>query len=134
MELAFKIVLSLAFTAIWAFTMRWVWTQQVDPIETIARMAGKTVAGPDWVATRDATKIYQNGQPVGDINGSVQLGDDKVIFQRLINTGSLDQSRPFEYQRTTLQIQRINTMTGMMSGPTGVLSAVLDGVECRVIK
>lgn len=134
MELVFKVILSLAFTVTWLIAMAWVWTHQVDPIATFKRVADRTVSGPEWIATRDPNKIYQDRLPVGEIAGPVTIADNEVTFTRLVNTTPLKVNEPLEYQRLRLQVVHIQASTGVMADPRGMLTAVLDGVRCKVIK
>ncbi|MEW5982816.1 MAG: hypothetical protein AB1806_10660 [Acidobacteriota bacterium] len=138
MELAFRIIVSVVLTGVWLIGLRWVWTNQLDPRATVARLSEKTLAPPDWVATRDPSKVYQDGNAVGDITGAVKPGADQIHFAQLANTASLDVSRPFEYQRLRVKVIKIDSSMGMKvvtsgSGST-VLRAVLEGVQCTIVK
>lgn len=138
MELTFRIILTIVFTGVWLIGVRWVWTNQLDPRGTISRFQEKTLAPPDWVATRDPRKLYQNGRAVGDVIGPVEQREDHVRFVQLANTTQFNRSEPFEYQRLTLRVQSLGSIIGMKSevseqGPR-VLTAVLENVVCTVVK
>ena len=115
MELTFRIILTVVLTGVWLVGLRWVWTNQLDPRATVSRLSEKTLAPPDWVATRDPAKIYQDGRAVGEVTSSVEQKSDQVHFAQLANTTGFDTSKPFEYQRLTLRVARIGTSIGMKS-------------------
>ena len=58
-ELTFRIILTVVFTGVWLIVVRSVWTNQLDPRATIW-FSEKTLAPPDWIATRDPNKLYQD--------------------------------------------------------------------------
>ena len=138
MELTFRIILTVVFTGVWLIGVRWVWTNQLDPRATVSRFSEKTLAPPEWVATRDPNKLYQNGRAVGDVTGTVDQRDGQVRFVQLANTTDFDRSKPFEYQRLTLRVQSLGAIIGMKSEVSDqgsrVLTAVLENVSCTVVK
>ena len=138
MELTFRIILTVVFTGVWLIGVRWVWTNQLDPRATVSRFSEKTLALPEWVATRDPNKLYQNGRAVGDVTGTVDQRDGQVRFVQLANTTDFDRSKPFEYQRLTLRVQSLGAIIGMKSEVSDqgsrVLTAVLENVSCTVVK
>ena len=113
MELAFRILLTIVFTAAWLIALNWVWTNQLDPRATVRRALGRVVAPPEWVAIREPNRIYQNGNAVGEVTGAVEEREGRVRFARLANTAGFDSSRPFEYRRFTLRIVRVGEIAGM---------------------
>jgi len=133
-ELGLKILLILIATLLWGATVRWVWVNHIDPKATITRLFSKTVETPDWVATRDPKKIYQNGEAVGDVSGEVEDSGDQVIFRELSNTAGLDRKTEFEYQRKVLRIRKIGTSAGMKLSPSGTRMNVLGDVVCDLVK
>lgn len=137
METAFRIFLSIIFTGVWLITLNWIWTRQLDPRETVSRFFKKAVEPPEWVATREASKIYQNGNPVGDITGSVEQTESQVHFSQLVNTSHFDTNSPFEYQRLKLKVTRIGSIIGMKAEATDkgavTLSAVMEDVTCSIV-
>lgn len=138
MELVLRIVLTAILSGIWLIGLRWVWTNQLDPRATVARLTGKALAPPDWVATRDPAKIYQGSAAVGDVRGQVTNEGSQVRFQQLVNTTGFDRDQPFEYQRLTLRIVSIRTMIGMKiettEGGSETLTGVLEDVLCDIAK
>jgi hypothetical protein len=138
MELALRILLSIVVSVIWLVSLHWIWTKQLDPRAAMSRFFEKAVEPPDWVATRDQTKIYQNGRHIGDVTGPVDQKSNQVHFAQLINTTGFDSSKPFEYQRLTLRVTRIGTIIGMKSEVSEkgahVLNAVMEDVSCTIIK
>ena len=74
LENLFKVTLTVVFTAVWLAGVRWVWTHQLDPIATVQRLIRKPFKAPEWVATREPNKIYQNGNVVGEVIGRSGAG------------------------------------------------------------
>jgi hypothetical protein len=106
-ELLFKLGLTIAIVAPVAGALHWIWTHQLDPEATVARIF--SVAEPVWVATRDPTKLYQDGQPVADITGEVSEEGSRVVFKQLANAGSLNASEPVEWKRLKLRVVRVGS-------------------------
>lgn len=138
MELAFRIVLTVFFTATWLIALNWVWTKQLDPRATVSRILGKAVAPPEWVATREPNRIYQGGVVVGEVTGSVEELGSQIRFSQLANTIGFDATRPFEYRRLTLRIVRVATKAGMKVEMTEsgsrTLTGVFEDVLCDIVK
>lgn len=138
MEQAFRIVLTVFFTATWLIALHWIWTNQLDPRGTLSRLLGKAVAPPEWVATREPNKIYQGGAAVGEVTGPVEQIGNQVRFAQLANTVGFDSSKPFEYQRLTLRIVRVATMAGMKVEMTErgsrTLTGVFEDVLCDIVR
>ncbi len=138
-ELSFKIVLSLFALLIFALAIRWLWTNQVDPVETIKKLfKGKAEAQVEWIATRDENAIYQDSKIVGKVWGEVEFLDGTLTFIKLHETTNLNQKLPFEYQRYRLRITKIEGSIGMdinmIDGKTTTLNNVLTNVECVIVK
>ncbi len=133
-EILTKVIIILVLTVAWGATVRFVWVSHIDPKATLQRLFSKTVQAPDWLATRDPSKLYQNGKVVGDVSGEVQDLADKVLFRELSNTGALDRNAPFEYQRKNLRILSIRVASGMKVSPSGTKSNALEDVLCEVVK
>jgi hypothetical protein len=138
MELLLKIGLSLFFTVVWVAGLWWVWTHQLDPMGTVSRLTEKAVAPPEWVATREANKIYQDGAAVGDVSGPVETKGSAILFAQLSNAGAFNVQAPFEYQRSTLRVVRIDSAIGMKVEMTDqgskTLNGVFEGVLCELMK
>jgi hypothetical protein len=132
-EYAIKIGLTVVVLAIAGGTLHWIWTHQIDPKATLNSVFRRTLE-QDWLATRDPNKLYQDGNPVAEVVGPVQMGEGSIYFERLANTSLLDTQQPVEYQRLKLRIVRIETAIGHLASPRGTLSAVLDKVQCQVLK
>ena len=137
METAFKILLRLLFTAVWAWSIHWLWTSQIDPRATVRQWAGKAFEPPTWVATRDATRLYQDGVAVAEVTGDVTEGTTTVRFAQLANAGALKRGDPVEWQRYRLRIVEVQATLGMKSVVTEkgsqVLMNVIEGVTCEII-
>jgi len=142
LENVFKVGLIVMFTAVWLAAVRWVWTRQLDPVATFQRLMQKPFKAPEWVATREPNKIYQNGNVVGEVTGPVQEQDSIIRFAQLANTGALNQAVVFQYQRHNVRIRQIGAAIGMKtqmhvsdSGATSrTLTAVLENVVCEKVR
>lgn len=142
LENLFKSVLIILFTAVWLVGVRWVWTHQLDPIATVQKLLRKPFKAPEWVATREKDKIYQDGVVVGEVTGPVKEEVAAIRFSQLANTGALNQANTFQYQRHTLRIRQIGSAIGMKaetrvsaSGATSrMLTSVLENVVCDKIQ
>ena len=136
LENLFKVTLSVVFTAGWLVGVRWVWTHQLDPVATVQRLVGKPFKAPEWVATREPNKIYQNGNVVGEVIGPVQEQDSIIRFEKLANTSALNKGVVFQYQRHDLQIRQIGHAISAESAHPGapLLMNVLDNVVCEKVR
>ncbi len=127
-----KVVLTVVVLVIAGGTLRWIWTQQIDVKATAERWLRGAVE-PDWIATRDANKLYQDGSVVADVRGDVQRNDGQVMFRRLVNLEGLDHGKSVEHGRLRLRIRRVGAITGMLSTGLETLRNVWDDVECEVV-
>lgn len=138
LEMVFKVAVTVVFTVIWLWSVKWLWTTQIDLAATFAKMAKKPFEAPTWVATRDPRKPYQDGVAVGDVTGDVKEGTETVLFLQLANTGQLKHDLPIEYQRHRLRIVKVDATIGMKIGMTDqgsqMLTSVMEGVTCDVIR
>ena len=138
MESTFRIFLTIVFTGIWLIGLRWIWTNQLDPRATVSRLSEKALTPPDWVATRDPNKIYQTGHAVGNVTGPVEKKPDQFHFAQIVDTTEFDRSHPFEYQRLTLRVNRVGSISGMKSEVSEkgsrVLNAVIEDMSCTIVK
>lgn len=138
MELLFRIVITVVLTIVWLIGLRWVWTNQLDPRATVSRLSEKTLAPPDWVATREPNRIYQGSVAVGEVIGPVKSENNQIRFAQLANTTGFDPNKPFYYQRLTLKVVRVGTMAGMKVEMTEsgsrTLIGVFEDVLCDVMK
>ena len=142
LENFFKVGLIVIFTAVWLAAVRWVWTHQLDPVATVQRLMQKPFKAPEWVATREPNKLYQDGTVVGEVTGPVQEEGSIIRFAQLANTGTLKQAVVFQYQRHNLRIRQIGSASGMKtemhvsdSGATSrTLTAVLENVVCEKVR
>ncbi len=138
-ELSFKIILTLVVILLCFGFLRWIWTHQIDPIETIKRL-GKRKAQEtlDIFATRDQNSIYQGGIIVGKVSGNVDEVDSKIIFREIFDTSNLNQDLPFEYRRDRLRIISIGSSTGMdikmVDGKSTIKHNVIRDIVCERIK
>jgi hypothetical protein len=132
-ELLFKISLTLVLVIPVAGALRWIWTNQLDPGATVSRIF-QSASEPEWVATRDPMKLYQEGQSVADITGAISEEGLRVVFMQLVNAASLDVSQPVEWRRLNLRVVRVRESIDLAGGGGGVLQDVRRGVECQIIQ
>ena len=115
--------------------VRALWRSQVDPKATVARLLEKLKPETQVIATRDPTRIYQNGTVIGEVRGEVTIEGNRVLFRQLLNTTGVKLDQPIEYQRLRLRIadrgQRIGNMTDMTDTGTIVAKDVLENVVCE---
>jgi hypothetical protein len=87
-------------------------------------------------ATRDPAKLYQNGQPVADVVGSVEE-HQRVVFHQLANVEHLAVGASFEYGRRKLRVVDVGSIAARdyTLSPDGweVLDNVLRDVVCEVV-
>ena len=138
LELSIKIIFSVIALLLCIFVIRWLWTHQIDPVETVKRLLGKAEKPVEWIATRDPNAIYQNGQIVGNVSGGVEETDGKMVFREICNTSSLDQDSFFEYRRDRFEIISIGHIIGQeivtTDKGTEIKKALLKNVQCERIK
>ena len=133
-ELVFKIALTLVLVIPVTGAVRWIWTHQLDPGATLARIF-QSATEPEWVATRDDLKLYQGGRPVAEIVGAISEEGSHVIFSRLVNAAALNAGEPVEWKRLTLRVVRVRERIGILyDTDIGTLKDVLRGVECEIIQ
>jgi len=112
------------------------WRSQLDPWQTMKSFFTGWLRQTDNIATRDPNLIYQDGQPVGRIEGDVVIGDGTVEFALLADTGALDRNKPFQYQRLTVLIRSVHGAIGaffdVTPGESRTLHNVMQGVVCDI--
>ena len=140
METIFKVAITvviLFFIYYQLIFVRTVWRSQIDPQATFSRLLEKLKPASDVIATRDPTKIYQSGNPVGDVTGGITQDNSKWVFKQISNTTSLRTDQPFDYQRVTLRILSVGSRTGMLVNMTdeGTTQArdVLGDAVCELV-
>ena len=142
LEIFSKVALTIAFTAVWLGAVHWVWVHQLDPGATIEKLIRKPFAPPDWVATREPNKLYQDGRVVAEVIGPIQEKDGVIYFSELANTSDLDQRRDFQYQRRILRIRQVGSVIGVKAETfvsdsqvkSRTLTAVLENVVCIEVR
>jgi hypothetical protein len=137
-ELALKIGITIVVVVFMYYQLaflKWTWFNQIDPKQTFSRFLKKATPSAEVIATRDPNKIYQNGNPVGNITGNVTIKDNNIIFEKLIETSALERNIPFEYKRDTYKIIKIEQEIGAeISNITGFNKNVLKNVVCEKMK
>ena len=100
LEIAFKIFITIVVLLIIIFFFKWLWTHQIDPIETLKRwFKSKSQDKIDWIATRDPNSIYQKRKIVGKVDGLVQENAEDLIIPEIYNAQEFNYRQPFEYKR-----------------------------------
>jgi hypothetical protein len=137
MEIVFKIAVTAVVLCVIYYELafvRGVWRSQVDPMATVGRILDTLKPRTDMIATRDQSKIYQSGKPIGDVSGEVTEDIETVKFTRLMNTSAMLVDQPFESRRLRLKIRSIGFRTGMYVNQTdsGTITGrdVLSDVVC----
>jgi hypothetical protein len=135
-EFLFKIGITIAIVAPAAGALHWIWTRQIDPTATVGRIF-RGAAEPDWVATRDPMKLYQDGVSVAEVAGGISEEGTRIVFRQLANAASLDTSKLVEWRRLRLRVLRIGSIVGqsVTVGPGGsqVLNNVRGDVDCQIV-
>lgn len=114
--------------------LRTVWRSQIDPMATVRRMWDRLKPSAEVIATREPTKIYQNGQAVGDVSGDVIESAKHLRFERLMNTGELNRDQPFEYRRLHLRIVSVESISELYLGDGITGTKVLGNVLCEKLE
>lgn len=73
-------IAKVLYSAVALGSIYWVWTHQIDPLATVGRWV-KGKVQPEFFATRDPNKLYQDGQPVADVAGPVRELGSRVASQ-----------------------------------------------------
>jgi len=138
LEIFFKTVMTILGCIVFLFFLRGVWKGQIDIKQTCLRIARFFTKEPDFIVKRDPNKIYQNGKEVGIVSGNVTENDSNMTFEELSETETLNRNLPFDYQRNTLRIMRIESVTGMKictsNTDSKIKKGVLSNVVCEKIK
>jgi len=138
MEITAKIIISLVVLFVAAKSIHWTWTSQIDPIATFQKFISKKPKLAGVVATRESNKLYQDGNAVADVIGSVEINNGKIILKQIANTTALNIENPIEYRRMTLKVIRVGHIIGTKStisnGRSSVLQNVMEDVVCEEIK
>lgn len=141
MELIIKIFLTVVVIGVIFFSvvsLIWLWRSQIDVRETGRQLLNTPKKSMDWVATRDDTKIYQEGKIVGTICGEVKESNDQIIFKEICDTEQLNINAPFEYKRDKIKIVKYGGIFGGKKVVTaeGSISknAFITDVVCEKIK
>lgn len=142
MEIVVKLIITISVVSVFLLAgfgsykaIRWTWTNQIDPATTFKQLRDSKPKIADVVVSRDPQKIYQNGQPVGNITGEVKISDSQIIFDEITDSSQLERSQPIEYKRYKIKIIKIESSTGLsiVASDTGsqTKSSVLRNVVCE---
>jgi len=96
----------------------------------------------NFIATRDESYIYQNGECVGKISGEVKIEGDKIYFSEISNAKNLKVKEIIEYKRWTLKLIKYESFTGQLNKTVitdeGVenisKSNVYNNIECQALE
>lgn len=128
MQVLFKIIV----TVLLVFFLYKLWTWDIDVKKTLLKPIQK-MSPADVIVKRDPKKIYQDGKEVGDVTGGVETSDNSVIFRQISDAAGLNIDLPFEYQRKTLKITKVGSITKIKIG-TPVRMNVLEDVVCKMVR
>ena len=133
MEILIKSVITIVIVLGCWKALYWTWTSQIDPRATLKKYISKKPEIADSIVTREPNKIYQSGNPVGDVSGSVENKNGTVVFSEIINTSLLNCDEPFEYQRMKLKVVKIGKRIGLkFDGPVTKKDVAKD-VVCEKV-
>lgn len=133
-ELILKIFITLFAIAIFSGVLYWIWSHQLDPKATVEKVIHRAIEPPDWIATRDQNKVYQNGKPIADVRGDIREDGLRVTFDQLVNVQGLSTDQPIEYRRLKLHVLNVGSVRGVLSTGFETLQNVWGEVECVQIE
>ena len=130
------LVLALAIVVSSVLFVVGLWSSQLDPWQTVKGFFTQRFSQSGAVITRDPNHIYQDGKPVGRIEGEVVKSEGTVEFALLADTADLDRSRPFQYQRLSLLIKSVHggiaALEDVSPGKARTLHNVMQRVVCGI--
>ena len=96
MEILTKVIITLVVVFGCWKALHWTWTSQIDLKATLQKYVTKKPDIADGIVTRDPNKIYQSGNAVGDVTGSVEIENGTVplqfyaTFSQILNDVGID--------------------------------------------
>ena len=141
-----KIIITVVIIILAGYILKVTWTSQIDVPKSIQKIFQKPMESlpkiNDFIATRDESCIYQNGECVGNISGEIKNKGDKIYFSEISNTKNLKVKEIIEYKRWKLKLIKYKSFTGQLNKTVitdeGVenisKSNVYSDIECQVLE
>jgi hypothetical protein len=135
-QVAAKIIIIVAIVLIAAFASFRVWRAEIDlrqlmnPRRAVDRSVRDTV---DWIPTRDPEKLYQNGQVVATVHGTVvDEAKRTVTFKKVDRSLKLDIGKEFDFQKWRLRRKGEETIAEL-SGLAMERDRVFGNMVCEIV-
>jgi len=141
-----KVIITVVVIILAGYILKSTWTSQIDVPKSIQKILQKPMESlpkiNNFIATRDESCIYQNGECVGKISGEVKIEGDKIYFSEISNAKNLKVKEIIEYKRWTLKLIKYESFTGQLNKTVitdeGIenisKSNVYNNIECQVLE
>jgi len=141
-----KVIITVVVIILAGYILKSTWTSQIDVPKSIQKILQKPMESlpkiNNFIATRDESYIYQNGECVGKISGEVKIEGDKIYFSEISNAKNLKVKEIIEYKRWTLKLIKYESFTGQLNKTVitdeGVenisKSNVYNNIECQALE
>ncbi len=141
-----KVIITVAIIFLAGYILKITWTSQIDVPKSIQKILQKPMESlpkiNDFIATREESCIYQNGECVGKIIGDVKIEGDKIYFSEISNAKNLKVKEIIEYKRWKLRLIKYESFTGQLNKTVitdeGVENIsknnVYSDIECQVLE
>lgn len=141
-----KVIITVVVIILAGYILKSTWTSQIDVPKSIQKILQKPMESlpkiNNFIATRDESCIYQNGECVGKISGEVKIEGDKIYFSEISNAKNLKVKEIIEYKRWTLKLIKYESFTGQLNKTVitdeGIESIsksnVYNNIECQVLE
>jgi len=141
-----KVIITVVVIILAGYILKSTWTSQIDVPKSIQKILQKPMESlpkiNNFIATRDESCIYQNGECVGKISGEVKIERDKIYFSEISNAKNLRVKEIIEYKRWALKLVKYESFAGQLNktiitdeGVKNISkSNVYNNVECQVLE
>ena len=141
-----KVIITVVIIILAGYILKSTWTSQIDVPKSIQKILQKPMESlpkiNNFIATRDESCIYQNGECVGKISGEVKNEGDKIYFSEISNAKNLKVKEIIEYKRWALKLVKYESFTGQLNktiitdeGVKNISkSNVYNNIECQVLE
>jgi hypothetical protein len=146
LESLIKLIITVVIIILAGYFLKSTWTSHIDIPKSIQKILQKPMDSlpkiNDFIATRDKSCIYQNGECIGKISGEVKIEGDKIYFTEISNAKNLKVKEIIEYKRWELKLIKYESFTGQLNKTiitdAGVenisKSNVYNNIECQVLE
>lgn len=146
LESFIKVIITVVVIILAGYILKSTWTSQIDVPKSIQKILQKPMESlpkiNNFIATRDESCIYQNGECVGKISGEVKIEGDKIYFSEISNAKNFKVKEIIEYKRWKLKLIKYESFTGQLNKTVitdeGVenisKSNVYNNIECQVLE